>query len=549
MDGVHFSSIRFRLLFLVLMAVVPALGILLYNGSEQGRVAVSEAKENLLRFTRMAASQQRRLIENESWLRPEEAAPLVSSESLLQTILAQLPKGGRFAVIDREGTILFHYPESKKWVGRSMRQAPLIRVLLASREGTAEVAGLDGVPCLAAFSPLEKKPERDLTVAVSIPKERVFSKFNPFFPRSVWGFVFIGLLALLEAWFIGHFLVIRPVNLLEDAVDRIRRGDFSVRTGMAGSPHELSRLARSFDEIPNALRREKEKSQRFSEDLERRVKERTAQLETTNRGLQREIIHRKQVEEALRVANKRYQELSALKDKFVATVSHELRTPLSIIKEGVGLLFDRAVGELNEQQDKLLDISGKNIDRLSRIISDLLDISKLEAGKVTLRMERVDLKDLVRQVAATFQPEVEQKGLELKMGFPSEQMEAYADSDKVIQVLTNLVDDALRFTEKGSIEISAQAKEDFIECAVSDTGIGIAAENLPKVFQKFEQFSRTSDKAAKGTGLGLAIAKELIELQQGTIRVESAPGVGTIFTFTLPRFTAKVLKEQKKVAA
>lgn len=240
----------------------------------------------------------------------------------------------------------------------------------------------------------------------------------------------------------------------------------------------------------------------------------------------------------------RERKIDEMKTEFVSTVSHELRTPLSIAKEGISLILDGIVGPANERQAKILNTARDNIDRLTRIINTLLDISKLEAGKVEIRRDLVNMGDLMKQVTSSFELKVKDKGLGLKIDFPEKELYIYVDADKISQVFTNLLGNALKFTEKGYIEISAKELEDEVECAVADTGVGISEDDLPHVFNKFQQFGRTAGAGEKGTGLGLSIAKGLVELHKGKIWVESELGKETKISFTLPKYTFRmVLKE------
>lgn len=234
--------------------------------------------------------------------------------------------------------------------------------------------------------------------------------------------------------------------------------------------------------------------------------------------------------------------MEQLKDEFVSTVSHELRTPLTIIKEGVSQVLEGILGKVNEEQKRFLSISLEGIDRLGRIVDDLLDISKIEAGKLMLKREAVDISSLVKGIGLAFNYQVKEKGLKVKTSFPNKPVEIYVDRDKIIQVFTNLISNALKFTDKGKIEISVVDKGDAIECSVSDTGRGIAQEDLPRVFSKFQQFHRGAGGVGeRGTGLGLAICKGIVELHHGTIQAVSRLGEGTKFTFTLPKISAKEL--------
>lgn len=264
--------------------------------------------------------------------------------------------------------------------------------------------------------------------------------------------------------------------------------------------------------------------------------------------ISRNITDRKKTEkdlweakEGLERTNKELRQLDQLKSDFISTVSHELRTPLAIIKEGMSLLLDKIPGEMNEKQSKILDVSKHNIDRLSRIINSLLDISKIEAGKVGLKKGFISMPDMIKHIALSFENKIRQKGLELKLDIDKSEDKLYADADRIAQVMTNLLDNAIKFTEKGCVEIAYKDKNDTIECSVADTGTGIDKNDLPKVFNKFQQFGRVAGAGEKGTGLGLSIAKSIIDMHHGTMTVESELGKGTKFTFRLHKYTPENL--------
>ena len=232
----------------------------------------------------------------------------------------------------------------------------------------------------------------------------------------------------------------------------------------------------------------------------------------------------------------RLKEIDNMKAEFVSTVSHELRTPLATIKEAISQVLEGLLGETTKEQKEFLSICLEDIDRLTRIINGLLDISKIEANKLRVKKEIVDIVALVKGVAASFMPRVKEKGIQIRTKFSNEAIEVYCDRDKMIQVFTNLVGNAFKFTSSGYIEISVTDKEGWVECAVADTGKGIAKGDLDKVFDKFMQFGREYGPGEKGTGLGLSITKGIIELHKGKIWVESEPGRGTKFIFTVPKY-------------
>ncbi len=227
--------------------------------------------------------------------------------------------------------------------------------------------------------------------------------------------------------------------------------------------------------------------------------------------------------------------IDELKDEFIGTVSHELRSPLSIIKEGISLVLDEIPGKINEKQSKILKTAKSNVDRLARIINDLLDISKIESGGLKIKKEALDIISMMKQVVSSFKLAIKDKRLALKVDLPEKEIIVHVDPDMITQVISNLVDNAIRFTEKGHVEVSVKDREALIECSVSDTGIGISRDNLPKLFSKFQQFGRIAGLGRRGTGLGLSIVKGIIDLHGGKVGVESELGKGTKVTFILPK--------------
>jgi signal transduction histidine kinase len=243
----------------------------------------------------------------------------------------------------------------------------------------------------------------------------------------------------------------------------------------------------------------------------------------------RYAIERQRLEEALSAERER---LQRLKDIFVGNASHELGAPVTVIREGLRHILQGALGEITEEQKRFLSICLEATERLGRIAEELLNISKLEPGQTVVKGTRLDLVSLAKEAVCAFTPMAKDKGLELATRFSGETILVQADKDKLIEVLTNLVGNAIKYTRKGHVEIAVVEKDGSVECTVSDTGRGIAEEDLPKVFGRFQRFG---SKDEKGTGLGLAICKDLVELHGGKIRVESRLNQGTQFTFTLPR--------------
>lgn len=230
-------------------------------------------------------------------------------------------------------------------------------------------------------------------------------------------------------------------------------------------------------------------------------------------------------------------EIDAMKTEFISMVSHELRTPLSITKEGLSLILDKVAGDITQKQEMILKTAKDNMDRLARLINNVLDISKIEAGKMEAKKERFNIVELAQQVMSTFEMKAKEKNIDLRVQFSDAGIDVFADRDKIIQVFTNLINNALKFTLEGTIEVSGKVSGDVIECVVSDTGIGISKSDLERTFVKFQQLGRAPGSGEKGTGLGLSIAKGIIEMHDGRIWIESELGKGTKFLFTLPKFT------------
>jgi signal transduction histidine kinase len=237
--------------------------------------------------------------------------------------------------------------------------------------------------------------------------------------------------------------------------------------------------------------------------------------------------------------NKDLGRLNELKSDFVGMVSHELRTPMAIIKEAVSQILEGLLGDITPEQRHFLDMTLESVNRLERIINDLLDISKIEAGKIELNKEPLNLARVAEHVVQGFQLKAQEKGIEIKAVFSSPEIEVLADGDKMVQVFTNLIANALKFTEQGSVTVSVREMPDHIECRVQDTGPGIPPEDLIRVFEKFEQVKSHQKKGVKGTGLGLPIVNGLVAMHHGKIWVESEVGKGSAFVFTLPKSSIK----------
>ena len=300
----------------------------------------------------------------------------------------------------------------------------------------------------------------------------------------------------------------------------------------------------------------------WNEELEKTVQQRTVDLIETNNRLESEVAEREATEEALLQAkegvdllnselleaNEKLQELDDMKTDFLSTVSHELRTPLTSIlgfakiikKRTEDVIFpnlkveDKKLSRAVTQVKQNIEIIVSEGERLTNLINDVLDIAKMEAGRIDWNMEKTSLSDIVERGMVAVSSLFEQKGLNLSMDIEDNLLEVNCDQEKIIRVVINLLSNAVKFTTEGTVTCLCRRMGDFIVVSVVDQGIGIAPEDQEKVFEKFKQIGDTLTDKPKGTGLGLPICKQIVEYHGGQIWVESEFGKGSCFSFTLP---------------
>ncbi len=421
---------------------------------------------------------------------------------------AQLPEGAVLLMIDRSGTILGRYPNPEAWVGQPGVDDPLFRSILAQGEGTTELSGPDGVPRLYAFTGLRGAAQAGY-VSIGIPQAVAYAPADRMLARNLAGLGVAGALALAAAWVGADVFILRRVTALVRATKRLSTGDLSARSGLPPGQGELSQLAQAFDDMAAAL--EWHEEQRLIEEQLRQQK--------------------KELEEQ----NRRVQEVNQLKTEFVTIVSHELRTPLTSIAGYVELLLAGEAGRLVQAQREYLGTVKNNADRLIELIEDLLDISRIEAGHVELNRTRLDLRQLIQEAAGLLRPQIEAKGQLLTLHLADALPVLSGDAKRVMQILTNLLSNAHKYTPPGGrITVAVQGEDGRVRVEVQDTGIGLSSDDQAQLFAKFFRAKNPATRQVGGTGLGLAITRSLVEMHGGEITVSSAPGQGSTFSFTLP---------------
>jgi len=253
----------------------------------------------------------------------------------------------------------------------------------------------------------------------------------------------------------------------------------------------------------------------FNQTLERRVAERTADLEK---------------------AMEQLRHLDQLKSDFIAMASHELRTPITAVKGAISLTLEYLEDESDRGKMRhFLEMSRRNIERIINLINDLLDLSKMEAGKLEMQPEPFAFQTMLNAVLESLQPQLEKKRLHWISRVEPPDLVFTGDADRLRQVIINLLDNAIKFSpEQGKVRVSAEVREGQFTCSVTDEGGGIPAQNQQNIFDKFWHREGYTQEAEEGTGLGLAIARKIVELHHGRIWVESREGAGSTFTFQIP---------------
>jgi signal transduction histidine kinase len=253
----------------------------------------------------------------------------------------------------------------------------------------------------------------------------------------------------------------------------------------------------------------------------------SAELDETNRGVV--ALYAELEDSAIKL-----REASELKSRFLAYMSHEFRTPLGSIRSIARLLFDRMDGPLTPEQEKQVRFIQDSAAELTDMVNDLLDLAKVEAGRISVSPAWFEMVDLFAALRGMFRPILTSTDVDLVFEEPHHVPRIYTDDKRLSQILRNFISNALKFTTHGEVRVTAVGNGDRVTFAVKDTGIGIAAEHLPVLFQDFVQVDAPIQKRLRGTGLGLSLSKKIAELLGGSVAVQSEPGVGSTFSLTIP---------------
>lgn len=349
---------------------------------------------------------------------------------------------------------------------------------------------------------------------------------------------FIGV-AFLLATGIGILLatsISNPLGHIVKVIRELEKGNLQARANLIAND-EIGLLSQSFDKMAQEIDKNRAELEDLNRNLELRVAEKTENLTRAYERLQLSNQNLAITNRDLEEANRKLKEIDRLKSDFISVVSHELRTPITSIKAFAELILMKPKMPV-DKKTKLLSIINTESDRLARLVSDILDLTKIEAGKLSWHITRLSIENVIQTSVAAIHSLADNKSIVITASTEHSLPQLYGDRDRLVQVMTNILSNAIKFTSQGGrIRIEAhheQAPRSQIIVAISDTGVGIPEEDIDLIFEKFRRSGDVLTNRTEGTGLGLAISRQIIQYHGGTIRAASKSGEGSTFTFTLP---------------
>lgn len=447
---------------------------------------------------------------------------------------------------------LFYWREGRFVPIETLTDAPPVHLLRPEARQAVErqevvstdVYGDERGVWISAYAPFRATPDGPVTgiVAVGARADRMNWLIIEHFKLLFLEVTLTGLFIVAFFSLILRYFVTEPLRRLLEAVRAMARRDYTYPI-QTEAKDEIGALARAFVQMRETLQHYVAELESFAQTLEEKVEERSMDLMSANQELllanselyenQRQL---RKINEDLRRANLAVMESNRLKSEFVANMSHELRTPLNAIIGYTSLLQRGRYGALTEAQMRALTRIAENSTNLLELINTFLDFSKIAAGKMEVRVGQIDPVRFLSETIAPLEALARAKGLTLSLEAPPETPLVETDPARLRQAVTNLVSNALKFTEQGSVTVALQIEPsaETFTIEVRDTGIGIAEKDLPHIFEEFRQVDGSATRKYGGTGLGLAIARKNILLLDGVIEVESEVGKGSVFRVRLP---------------
>jgi two-component system, sensor histidine kinase and response regulator len=415
-------------------------------------------------------------------------------------------------IADREGNIIARLPHPELLVGKNMR-ASHERIMDGAEAGWEESVGVDGAPRIFGFVP-PALPPKDFFLSAGQSKTEAFAAIDRATLRDI-GLILAGLFAAIyAAWIGGQKFIRRPIEDLLKVTSEWRNGNYDARAHLEDRSSEIGLLGSAFDQMADALaarhaaqRRAEDELRQLNATLEARIRQRTIELEGAIRA----------------------------KSQFLANMSHEIRTPLNGV---LGMLELVRQTDLGPTQQRFVDTARRSAGTLLGVINQILDLSKIEAGKIELEQSAFDLRAVVEELTEAFADSAYNKGLELTCFVPAKLPTALVgDSGRLRQILMNLIGNAVKFTETGEVSVRVRMVDQvglspMFSFEVIDTGIGISVEKQKHIFEAFAQADSSTTRRYGGTGLGLTIARHFCEMMGGSMSLASQPGLGSKFCFT-----------------
>ena len=365
--------------------------------------------------------------------------------------------------------------------------------------------------------------------------------------------LFISADLLLLAVLLGIFLsymISKPIMRLQKTAIEIGKGNFAVEAKVE-TKDEIAVLARAINKMSDNL--EKYKQEIILEErkragmLEKEVKKKTKELDIKLKDAEDMRTATMNMMDDLDIAMKELKTLEKLKADFMNIAAHELKTPLTPMMAYIDLLITEKKGKLKPAQKETMQILQGNIQRLKRLINDILDISRLEAKAMKLDVHKVDMRKVLKDITNEYRPAIQKKKIKLVTKIPKQIPPIWGDYTRLRQVIGNLLSNALKFTDKGIITISAEKEKNSLKVSITDTGTGIKQEQMKKLFTKFFQAETSPERKAEGTGLGLSIVRGIINTHNGKVFVKSKYKKGSTFGFYIPYKGVKARPEKKYI--
>lgn len=384
--------------------------------------------------------------------------------------------------------------------------------------------------------------------------------------QSFWSIIIFSIVIIIAGLLVSILIsnsITAPLIKMAKIVPSIAKGEFGEKLDIR-SKDEIGELASAFNKMRTDLKKSQEKIRRHAEELEEKVKERTIDLDEKVKELtetktavlnmmedmdeaNKELV---KTQEELKQSLKELKEMDVKKDQFISIAAHELKTPLTSIHGFSQLLQNRKVANNFTKRNKYLKIMVHETERLAKLVGDILDLSRIDLGTVKLTFDKIDVNSFMGDIKREMNVQIISKGLSSEYDIEKDLPEIVTDREKLTEIVINLINNSVKYTERGKITVKASMDKGRLHFVIEDTGIGISKENRKRVFDRFYQVDSSYTRKAGGTGLGLALCKEFVELLGGKIWIKSEVGKGSEFHFTLPLKGGRgnYVREEERIA-